>query len=769
MEIKNFKDLEENTMEIIGGKGLSLVKMTRAGFNVPKGFVVPVEFELSETNKKDILSSFDALNVSKVAVRSSATVEDGSKNSWAGQFSSYLNISRDNLIEHIELVQESINNVRVGVYSEKTNITELKMAVVVQEMVDAVSSGIAFSMNPVTKDESVIVIEAGFGLGELIVSGTVTPDNYEVNKNDFETKKSINIQKSALYESGIKDLTQTEASSQKLNDNQIKEIAQEIIKLEKYFGLPVDVEWAYKDQLYILQARPITKTLVSPIHKVIEKINENGKYENEGTDIYFSWFVEDILIKATSKEMQEKIFGFYVPFDKYVVVNGDEYLAVDSDIANEDTYREKYDEKGIVFFKKHFDYMLNLCDDTETYRKDLLKIRFSEKNNNELRDIFESFYNHYLNIFTSGTNEPSSMLEEELTNKVKEVVPETELDKVLAIIKTKSDVRELDYVDEPLNLLYLAKEIKSEYGNEFPDKISQYFDERIENHTLEYGYLQNLPEFYDDTRPTIDYYIDRIKYFIKGDIDSKINKILDSRKKVQQDYEKVIKEYNITGELLELCELVRVCIMMRTYKVSFTDKLYYAGRYLGLFDEVAKRLNIEVIDLQSMSCEEIISSLNGEKVPENLEDRRDGYYILWNKDGVEVGFGKEVGDLQKMMKNRFIIDEEAKASDSKVIKGNVANFGIVKGKVKIVITPDDMDKFNEGEILVTAMTRPELIPAMEKAIGFITNEGGMTCHAAIVSREFNVPCIVGTINATEVLKDGDTVELDAFNGIVKII
>ena len=94
---------------------------------------------------------------------------------------------------------------------------------------------------------------------------------------------------------------------------------------------------------------------------------------------------------------------------------------------------------------------------------------------------------------------------------------------------------------------------------------------------------------------------------------------------------------------------------------------------------------------------------------------------------------------------------------------------MVTGKVRIVIKGEDFSKFMNGEILVTNMTRPEFVPLIKKSIAIITDEGGITCHAAIVSRELKKPCIIGTKNATKVLKDGDVVEVDANNGVVKII
>ena len=103
------------------------------------------------------------------------------------------------------------------------------------------------------------------------------------------------------------------------------------------------------------------------------------------------------------------------------------------------------------------------------------------------------------------------------------------------------------------------------------------------------------------------------------------------------------------------------------------------------------------------------------------------------------------------------------------IKGMCASPGSARGIVKLIFSPRDIEKMNEGDILVAHATNPDIIPAMKKAAAIITNTGGITCHAAIVARELNIPCVIGTKIATEILKDGDLVEVDASCGIVKKI
>lgn len=145
---------------------------------------------------------------------------------------------------------------------------------------------------------------------------------------------------------------------------------------------------------------------------------------------------------------------------------------------------------------------------------------------------------------------------------------------------------------------------------------------------------------------------------------------------------------------------------------------------------------------------------------------RDQYHAikLWDGQYYEYTSREEV---EKLVSEEDITEFKQIDEDIQQIKGQIAFRGLVKGRVRVLFSQQDADKLEEGEILVASMTTPELLSAMRKAGAFITDEGGITCHAAIVAREFKTPCITGTKIATKVLKDGDLVEVDAYLGIVK--
>jgi len=145
-----------------------------------------------------------------------------------------------------------------------------------------------------------------------------------------------------------------------------------------------------------------------------------------------------------------------------------------------------------------------------------------------------------------------------------------------------------------------------------------------------------------------------------------------------------------------------------------------------------------------------------------LKQRFDlGTFIVAFDDHIELASGKAAQKLHKQI-------EQLRGNENFDLRGQPACLGRITGKVRIVRGPEDFEKFKQGEILVAVMTRPEHVFLMKKAAGIITDEGGVTCHAAIVSRELNVPCIVGTQRATKLLKTGQEVELDAFHGLVKL-
>jgi pyruvate,water dikinase len=306
---KVFKEIGRDDAAIAGGKGASLGEMTQAKLPVPPGFVIlaesfdyfvekaglekKIEAELKKVRptkqttvdkasetirqlileakmpeeiKKEAEAQFNKLGATLVAVRSSATAEDSSAASWAGELETYLNVTNKNLMESIKLCWSSLFTPRAIFYrfEKKLDKHAVSVAVVVQKMVQSDVSGIAFTVHPVTKNYDQMIIEAGYGLGEAIVGGMITPDMYVVEKKDMSiaeiniSEQEMMIVRSAKGTAEVK-VKPAIGGKQKLAGKKIIELAKICEQIEKHYGFPCDIEWAMeKNKFYITQSRPIT-------------------------------------------------------------------------------------------------------------------------------------------------------------------------------------------------------------------------------------------------------------------------------------------------------------------------------------------------------------------------------------------------------------------------------------------------------------------------------------------------------------------------------
>ena len=315
-KIVDVNELHVEDIPIVGGKGANLGELTNAGFPVPEAFVLTTasydyfienaklmdrinkalsgidrssddslaeasveirnmfeECEIPADLKKDIVSRYKLLfpkgKKGFVAVRSSATAEDLPDASFAGQQETYLNVvDEDDLFDKIRKCWSSLFTARAIAYREKQGFAheDVKLAVVVQRMVNSEFSGIMFTVDP-NSGAKQIVIEAGYGLGEAIVGGEVTPDTYVVDKQKMEVlKKRISTQtwKYVRGKNGgceKEDIPGDKIKAQKIPDSRIQEIAEIGRQIEIHYEKPMDMEWCIEDdKAYIVQARPITAT-----------------------------------------------------------------------------------------------------------------------------------------------------------------------------------------------------------------------------------------------------------------------------------------------------------------------------------------------------------------------------------------------------------------------------------------------------------------------------------------------------------------------------
>lgn len=245
-------------------------------------------------------------------------------------------------------------------------------------------------------------------------------------------------------------------------------------------------------------------------------------------------------------------------------------------------------------------------------------------------------------------------------------------------------------------------------------------------------------------------------------IKKEINRIDNNFKKIQDRKIEILKNIELTKEDKDDIIFSQKIIHWFDQRKSGTMKQFYY--FLNILEEIAKRLNINYNELFLYTVDELFELLTTDKKlsRKELDRRNKKIFIIYEKNKkAKIFYGN---DAQEMFK----IATDIKC---KIIKGVVASAGGKPkfiGVARIIYNPAK-SKFNNQDILVTSMTRVEFVPLMRKAKAIITDEGGIACHAAIVSRELGIPAIIGTKIATKILKDGDLVEVDTEKGIVKIM
>lgn len=679
--IRPFERLGRGDAGIAGGKGASLGEMTQAGIPVPPGFVIladafeqflieadlvqELEAVLRSVNQQEmhtvehasekiqrlilaaripedisdtVQAEFKKLNAEFVAVRSSATAEDSSSAAWAGQLDTYLNTTETDLLENVQRCWASLFTPRAIFYRFEKGMhdSKISVAVVVQKMVQSEVSGIAFSVHPVTEDYNQLIIEAGFGLGEAIVSGQVTPDSFVIEKEPRRIiDKNITYQRRALWraESGgneWRELSQSEGEKPALSDEQSLELAELILKIEKHYGFPCDIEWAYEaGHFYITQSRPIT-TLQAKTQP--EEISVPLAEEINAAD-----FVLGFEVKDQPLLFAELLAEYYFPDGGVHIFEGNTLLSyIRKDSVSRCT------DAGAAFFADVAN-IKKVSRDLAALAKefDSLKQRWNQATAVSQEDVqaildaavkFHQLYSHYYTAFMEG----------------------------VYLLPPASQVEILQILDREKN------EFRAMY-NELFFATDGFFGAFLSKIATQYG----------------------------------LNVISDIRFYRMQEIEDLVR----SGTILE-------------------------------HDIIAYRRIATVLS--------------------RFDDR---LTFLHGDEAVEFSRKFLDGSLPK--------DEE--------VTGIIANSGRARGPVKVInadyqnfeLMRSAIAEMQKGDVLVSVTTSPELMEACNKASAIITDLGGLLSHAAIVSRELGIPCIVGTQYASKIFKDGDLVEVDAEKGIVR--
>ena len=817
-KLYSFEQLPDSNF---GGKANSLSTLIKSGFNVPIGFVIPSsEIEqvfVSFTQNEDMpaeekrvfvetcsehftpviqdswskVKEFFPTN-SKIAVRSSINLEDGSLFSFAGQFTTVLNVTElDGFAGAVlECIASTYNSVALA-YCTNHDIdcNLLRVNLIVQEMVDADHAGVCFTINPLTGNEKEIMIESINGLGENLVQGTATPSSYKVNWFDNTTVQ----------------LNQIDISS--IKDSSINLIVDEALKIQQHYGYPVDIEWAIKDgKLSILQARPMTAIRFSTKNDWTNADLKDGGISSEiATPFMYSLYERAFettmspylkSVKIHPKYTPEKWFTQFMLYSYWnlsAVKDGVKKIPgfVERDFDNDLGIEPQYEGKGHVT-KTNLKSIANgiqvLLALKKSIKKTLLnaktelarlegvlakyrQIEFSKLSDSEIvataKELIQKDYirlegTYFEIIYTNSNN--TTLFKEYLDKKNKS--GQFEYLNLITGLQNVSHLRP-SYALWELSRSIRNSESKSFFkGKSAAELCETYlkkkdlpFREELDALILKYSYksekeLQILVSNWDQN--PMQAFATLVNFLGKEDSESILIQSEQQHQVFQKELAKV-KSKKMRKEILNHRRL----LWLREEFRDTSSQMY--GIIRTVFYELGKRLSRQ-------------------KIIQELED----VFFLYPEQIFELFDGK-TEHLETIRKNKIIhssyrnfdrpneiwVEQSAprKKSNSSgnLLNGIACSSGIIEGVAYIATSVSEAEEMPDGMIMVTKFTDPAWTVYFSKIIGLITETGGMLSHGAIISREYGIPAILAVPDALKLIKTGDNIRMNGSDGSIELL
>ncbi|UTC45580.1 phosphoenolpyruvate synthase [Treponema vincentii] len=821
MLILDFTQIHKDDVLIAGGKGANLGEMTAAGINVPKGFVitadayreflkenhidefiahglkqahtdehtlsaVAAEFREKITAghfpaelEKEIRAKYAELGESKrVAVRSSATAEDLPDASFAGQQETYLNV------QGINDVLLQIRNCYASLWGERAvsyrlnqgyDQSAVAIAVVIQKMVESEKAGVLFTVNPVTYNKDEMQINASYGLGESVVSGRVTADSYIVNKNGAIREVSIGSKETQIVyadkHTKEEPVSPEKRAARALNDTEIAGLVQAGLKIEKHYGMPMDIEWAIQNnEIYIVQARAITALKNNDDEKRIQAYIKHSKLTK--------------MMKENMAFQFEKMPFAYRALDfDYMIAINDQKARIFAEGGIIFNSNPKIDDDGIqtlpenkkgftrhifhiftmIKMFKNFEYCAGVCKKFMLhYEKEIELIKSFDFENTSLAEC-KKFMEHSYELIQHLAYDrfkyslfPSMLMSKKFTKMIQRVNKHYsafdfywELDNKTAVVTNDiSCIADSIKTNTALTEAVMAGTSFESLCKDFP-AFKNLADEFIKNNGFKSDYNCYCIEaktFIEDP--------DRLVNIIRPLL-SKDGK--DTHNGKDKNYAELLKKlqriYGRTYPRIEKdIQNFRYFHVVREESQYLWETLFYYVR------QCVKRINILL--LQNDDYKHGIANLFHRELIEVLETGAiiDTYKEKIQRRDAAFPLAEKVWEASKLL----VFD-----SKGNVLKGVSGSPGVAVGKACLISTPAEFYKMQKGDVLVCRLTDPEWTPLFTLASAVVADTGSALSHAAIVAREFNIPAVLGVGFATAKFKDGDMITVDGNKGEVR--
>lgn len=772
--------------------------------------------EFTSHQIESMTTQLQALEGNIFAIRSSSPEEDLEGTSFAGMYDTYLGIKRQDIDKYVKKTFSSCFDYRVMEYKTQNNIplVHTAIAVIIQKQIQSEISGVGFSLNPLNNAYDEVYINASFGLGEAIVSGLVTPDTYVVDYTTGElVHKKINPKVSGIWlqdDGGVYTKENSEPEKQSLDIIQIKELSKLIKMCEKYYDKPMDIEWAYEDnKLYLLQARPIT-TYIPLYPELCTKPGENkllyldilamtqgfsdplsvlgteiwanimyisgGKMFDcspEGTSpvIYGRQFFNIFyLYRAFGKTLGNSyIYGHDVNVKKLMdTINSKEFRISHYPRCNKGTkwnmckmsLRFMGPTMGALLgdHDKQIDKYMSLFNDTLQKAKQYnSKEDFRHTVDCAVQDITKI-------IFASGMLMAGVLASNKINKMFKKYNVNSEL-AALGMDLKGNPTSEMGHImfDLASSEEFINTHSYEEFTHKLQNKIySTKFMDTYDRFIIKHG-CRGFKEI-DIASPRGDDSLEELFTRLK-DInieDSQITKVKDKKNKAFQKLYSLAKEGGFQKKFEKQVKIYQATFGYREYLK------YSTVSFISILRKIALEIGQTLVDGNRLECASQIFDLSINDISTAQKDRT---FDVHNRRLDNLAPYKKVAHVKQwplLMDSRGkIYKPKIQLKDGDFVGSSIAP-GKVIGKAKILNTPYEKP-IQPGEIIVTHSTEPSWTPIFINASGVVMEVGGPLQHGGIIAREYGIPCISGLVGITDLINDGDIIEVDGNNGILRIL
>jgi pyruvate,water dikinase len=787
---------------LVGSKAANIARLLQAAFLVPEGLVVTTKLNLNGGLTENLSAEIlNRLGDVPLAVRSSATAEDLPDASYAGQYESYLGVrGRDQLEKAVAATLASLSSDRVSSYASDN--PDVAMAVLIQPMVSARAAGVAFSAHPVTGARDQVVVNAVQGLGDRLVSGEVTPDQWIV------TGDSVDGEAGALDRS------------------EVLRVAELTRRVEAHFGVPQDIEWAIEGEtLWLLQARPITALPRPPVEPIPIGIEvPPGSWEHDGSHFPLpSHPIDTVLLEIVSEVIDTwaREFGYLFDGIEFTDIGGWTYqrlkpiggkegpelprwlmwvlvrtvpmirrrLAIAADAVKTD--------KAGRFIRRWNDEWVTELAETITQLQDVDRPSLTDEELLSHTDHVLDLVRRGLEVHTLVHGSLAPILYEWTTTC--ERLLGWDMAKSLEVLsgtsfKSTEPSRRLHALTE----MARDRDVDLDVGSGAEHQVV----ERLEQHDAEFAAA--FRRYMDDyghralgeiAEPTIAERPSLILGMIRDQLQTSFDPArIDDDNWVARDRATAAGRKLLEGDSGALAEFERVLARaVEAYPAREDNEFYTMSAPFALARYALLEIGARLTSRGVIEDREDVMFLRFGEARESLadvEDRRDLVLLRRGQRAWAMAnpgppfYGKRSEppssldflpkDARLPMESMLWSLESIEAvgasrstqTDPDLITGMPVSAGSHTGTVRVIRNESEFDKLQAGDVLVCPITSPVWSVLFPTIGALVTDTGGILSHPAIIAREYRIPAVVATGNGTELLEDGQIVTVDGSTGTI---